>query len=162
MTLIDRQYYTGLVIIAPGQSIDEVITARISRLWKGNVFSRVCLSVCSSRAGPHEIGQTDPLHDLFKLVHLGTPLLYHLDTWDAPWTWTYPHGQTWDLNLLASGQLAFDWIAFLLFLLMLAYRIEPAHSCLRRVLYNWMQCNFLKHIDTKVVRKLSTILLQKD
>ena len=102
------------MIIAPGQSIEEVITVRIGGLWEGNVFSRVFQPVCLfTRGGPYEIGQMNapPLSTtcskLFKVVQVGTTLLYYLDTWDGPWTWTY-HMDRPDSNLLASGRLAFD------------------------------------------------------
>ena len=76
MTLIDRQNYTGPVIIAPGQSIEEVITVRIRSLWKGNVFSLVFQPVCLFTRGvvPMKFVRWNP-PDLFKLVvQLGTPL----------------------------------------------------------------------------------------
>ena len=34
VTLIDGQYYTGSVIIAPGQSIEEVIVFAVADSWR--------------------------------------------------------------------------------------------------------------------------------
>ena len=63
------------------------ITTHILSLWEGNVFSHMCVFVCLEGEGFPCDGNCSNLFtcgssDLFKLVHLGTSLLF-LTCWQA-------------------------------------------------------------------------------